>query len=154
MKQGAGILLIHKENKQLKVLLAKRQEKQGLFSGLWGVPGDALSKQLDNLQYHACAVRALRQIINIDIRDLLNDGSAKEIGHSTFKIPFLMKFETWVVAVQSMSFIDQYPRLVKDYNDFGWFSTDALPAQVHVGVHYTLGVINAEKIAAQEAPLL
>lgn len=151
MKQGAGIMFVCKSEDQFKILLGVRTSRP--FKGFWSaIGGDILTQHKDENAWH-CAARETRETLHIDAQTLIDNGKAKLLGSSILKIPFTYRFETFVLAVRDQSIIDEQPHVVGTFSDIAWFSSEELPGNTHFGVHYTLGVIDAETLAKQEEGL-
>ena len=151
MNQGAGIMFVCKSENQLKILLGVRTSRP--FKGFWSaIGGDIITQHKDENAWQ-CATRETRETLHINVQQLIDEDKAKLLGSSILKVPFTYRFETFVVALREQSIIDDHPHVVGTFSDIDWFNSEELPGNTHFGVHYTLGVIDAETLAKQEGGL-
>jgi ADP-ribose pyrophosphatase YjhB (NUDIX family) len=147
MNYGGGVLFLSVEDKQVYVYLGKRTISP--FRDYWSVSGGNLLEDRKDQDAWNCAVEETRRQLTVDVEELLAVGKARKLDQSVFKIPFIYRFETFVIALQSRAVLDELPHILKGFSEVGWFKLEQLPAQTHPGVHYALGVADAENLGSR-----
>ena len=145
MNYGGGILLICLEGDEVFVFLGKRTASP--FRGYWSVSGGNLLEEREKREPWAVALEETRKQLTVNIEDLLDRGDAVMLEHVVFKIPFVYRFETFVVALRRKGYIDDLPHFLQGFSETGWFTIRDLPPETHPGVHYALGAADAEQLA-------
>ena len=133
MYQGAGILLIKKQDGKTLIGLAKRAIHPQ--KNYWSIPGGKMDAK-DQGDFLRCALRETKEELFAGLpNEMAKIEHLKPIGSASISIPFTFRWKTYFYDVGDSVISTQ---LNFELSEFEWFDSNHLPEKTHYGVVYAL----------------